>query len=134
MPFGGVGTSGMGRYYGKHGFNSLSNSRSILYCDADVNIDVIHPPYNDAKLNAVKAMFAPIQVIPSFGVLPEFSIALNTPVGNGFTVIVTVLKVVTQVLLLVTSTVTLSPLISPVVLKVLLGPLYKVVVPFNLNR
>ncbi|MEP7110649.1 MAG: aldehyde dehydrogenase family protein [Ferruginibacter sp.] len=58
MPFGGVGTSGMGRYYGKHGFDSLSNPRSILYCDADVNIDVIHPPYNNAKLDAVKAMFA----------------------------------------------------------------------------
>ena len=58
MPFGGVGTSGMGRYYGKYGFDALSNPRNILFSNAEVNIDVIHPPYNDDKLNAVKAMFA----------------------------------------------------------------------------
>lgn len=58
MPFGGVGTSGIGRYYGKFGFNALSNPRNILFSNADVNIDVIHPPYNDEKLNVVKAMFA----------------------------------------------------------------------------
>lgn len=57
MPFGGIGNSGIGRYYGKYGFDSLSNPRGILFSSADVNIDVIHPPYNDEKLNAVKAMF-----------------------------------------------------------------------------
>ncbi|MEO6550229.1 MAG: aldehyde dehydrogenase family protein [Ferruginibacter sp.] len=58
MPFGGVGTSGIGRYYGKYGFDSLSNPRNILFSNAEVNIDVIHPPYNDEKLNIVKAIFA----------------------------------------------------------------------------
>jgi aldehyde dehydrogenase (NAD+) len=58
MPFGGVGTSGIGRYYGKYGFDSLSNPRNILFSNAEVNIEVIHPPYNDEKLNVVKAMFA----------------------------------------------------------------------------
>ncbi|MEO6549539.1 MAG: aldehyde dehydrogenase family protein [Ferruginibacter sp.] len=57
MPFGGVGTSGIGRYYGKYGFEALSNPRNILYSSPDVNIEVIHPPYNEGKLNAVKAMF-----------------------------------------------------------------------------
>ncbi len=58
MPFGGVGTSGIGRYYGKYGFDALSNPRNILFSNAEVNIEVIHPPYNDEKLNVVKAMFA----------------------------------------------------------------------------
>jgi aldehyde dehydrogenase (NAD+) len=58
MPFGGVGTSGMGRYYGKHGFDSLSNSRNILFSDPDVNIDSIHPPYNAEKISFLKSLFA----------------------------------------------------------------------------
>lgn len=58
MPFGGVGTSGIGRYYGKHGFNSLSNPRNILFCDADVNIESIHPPYTEEKLGVLKSLFS----------------------------------------------------------------------------
>ena len=57
MPFGGVGTSGIGRYYGKYGFDSLSNPRNVLFSDPDVNIDSIHPPYNAEKLAGLKALF-----------------------------------------------------------------------------
>jgi len=58
MPFGGVGTSGIGRYYGKQGFDSLSNPRNILFSDPDVNIDSIHPPYTDEKIAVLKSLFA----------------------------------------------------------------------------
>ena len=58
MPFGGVGTSGIGRYYGRYGFESLSNPRNILFSNAEVNIDSIHPPYSEEKLNVLKAMFS----------------------------------------------------------------------------
>jgi aldehyde dehydrogenase (NAD+) len=58
MPFGGVGTSGMGRYYGKHGFDSLSNPRNILFSDPDVIIDSILPPYNAEKISILKNLFA----------------------------------------------------------------------------
>ena len=58
MPFGGVGTSGIGRYYGKYGFNALSNPRNILFSDADTTIDFIHPPYNEEKLAILKSLFA----------------------------------------------------------------------------
>jgi aldehyde dehydrogenase (NAD+) len=30
LPFGGIGTSGMGRYHGVHGFRELSHARSVL--------------------------------------------------------------------------------------------------------
>lgn len=39
LPFGGVGTSGYGRYHGYHGFKELSHERSI------VKQPEIHPPY-----------------------------------------------------------------------------------------
>lgn len=58
MPFGGVGSSGIGRYYGKYGFDALSNPRNILFSDADTNIDTFHPPYSDEKLNIMKWLFA----------------------------------------------------------------------------
>lgn len=58
MPFGGVGTSGIGRYYGRYGFESLSNPRNIIFCKPDVNLDVIHPPYTAESLRLVKGMFA----------------------------------------------------------------------------
>jgi aldehyde dehydrogenase (NAD+) len=39
LPFGGIGTSGYGRYHGYHGFKELSHERSI------VKQPEIHPPY-----------------------------------------------------------------------------------------
>lgn len=44
LPFGGVGYSGMGKYYGKAGFDALSNRKSILIGNPDQSIDVF-PPY-----------------------------------------------------------------------------------------
>jgi aldehyde dehydrogenase (NAD+) len=38
MPYGGVGTSGIGNYYGKYGFDSLTHAKSILVSPPDVAI------------------------------------------------------------------------------------------------
>jgi aldehyde dehydrogenase (NAD+) len=39
MPYGGVGTSGIGNYYGKAGYDSLTHAKSILISPPDVAID-----------------------------------------------------------------------------------------------
>ncbi|MBT2622282.1 aldehyde dehydrogenase family protein [Chryseobacterium sp. ISL-6] len=44
LPFGGVGYAGMGKYYGKAGFEALSNRKSILVGNPDLELDVF-PPY-----------------------------------------------------------------------------------------
>lgn len=44
LPFGGVGSSGLGKYYGREGFDALSNKKSILVSDGPGAIDVF-PPY-----------------------------------------------------------------------------------------
>ncbi|MCQ9639715.1 aldehyde dehydrogenase family protein [Chryseobacterium sp. WG14] len=44
LPFGGVGYSGMGKYYGKAGFDALSNTKAMLVGNPDLELDVF-PPY-----------------------------------------------------------------------------------------
>ncbi|WP_265131076.1 aldehyde dehydrogenase family protein [Chryseobacterium oranimense] len=44
LPFGGVGYAGMGKYYGKAGFDALSNTKSMLIGNPDLELDVF-PPY-----------------------------------------------------------------------------------------
>lgn len=44
LPFGGVGYSGMGKYYGKAGFDALSNTKVLLIGNPDLELDVF-PPY-----------------------------------------------------------------------------------------
>lgn len=44
LPFGGVGNAGIGKYYGKAGFDALSNSKSMLIGNPDLELDVF-PPY-----------------------------------------------------------------------------------------
>ncbi len=50
LPFGGVGFSGMGRYYGKYGFDALSNAKSIVHSPANVTVDAFLPPYDEGKV------------------------------------------------------------------------------------
>lgn len=40
LPFGGVGNRGMGKYYGKPGFDALSNTRAMLIGNPDLELDV----------------------------------------------------------------------------------------------
>jgi aldehyde dehydrogenase (NAD+) len=57
MPFGGVGASGMGHYYGKDGYNSLTHAKSMLVSPPDVEIEHLLPPYTPEKNTALKIWF-----------------------------------------------------------------------------
>ena len=49
MPFGGVGPAGIGHYYGKHGFDTLTHAKSMLVSPPDVAIEHLFPPYTLEK-------------------------------------------------------------------------------------
>src|SRR5262250_2703499 len=49
MPFGGVGPSGMGHYYGKYGFDMLTHAKSMLISPPDVAIKHLFPPFTREK-------------------------------------------------------------------------------------
>jgi aldehyde dehydrogenase (NAD+) len=53
MPFGGVGNSGIGHYYGKYGFDSLTHAKSILISPPDVAIEHLFPPFTMDKVEAL---------------------------------------------------------------------------------
>ena len=57
MPFGGVGASGIGQYYGKFGFETLTHAKSILVSPPDAEIDHLYPPYTQAKIDALQQWF-----------------------------------------------------------------------------
>ncbi|MDB5824031.1 MAG: aldehyde dehydrogenase [Herminiimonas sp.] len=57
MPFGGTGAAGMGHYYGKYGFDTLSHAKSIFISPPDVAIDHLFPPYTPEKNEALKLWF-----------------------------------------------------------------------------
>lgn len=54
LPFGGIGTSGMGNYHGKYSFNTFSHQRSILQKTTKLKLNLIHPPFSKKKLKNVK--------------------------------------------------------------------------------
>jgi aldehyde dehydrogenase (NAD+) len=45
LPFGGVGTSGMGKYHGEWGFRAYTNARGILYHSTATDPGIRYPPY-----------------------------------------------------------------------------------------
>lgn len=46
IPFGGVNQSGIGKGYGKYGFQELSNARAVVYQSPDFpNDEFFKPPY-----------------------------------------------------------------------------------------
>src|SRR5258708_3498476 len=57
MPYGGVGTSGIGNYYGKYGYDSLTHAKSVLISPPDVAIDHLFPPYTKEKVHALDQWF-----------------------------------------------------------------------------
>jgi aldehyde dehydrogenase (NAD+) len=44
LPFGGVGTSGMGSYHGIHGFNTFSHNRSLVKTTSKIDSNLFYPP------------------------------------------------------------------------------------------
>lgn len=57
LPFGGVGCSGMGKYYGKAGFDALSNTKALLLGNPDEVLDVF-PPYAGKDIVANLSVFS----------------------------------------------------------------------------
>ncbi|HEY3841174.1 MAG TPA: aldehyde dehydrogenase family protein [Bryobacteraceae bacterium] len=54
MPFGGVGAAGIGCYYGRYGYESLTHPKTILISPPDVAIDHLFPPYDMSKVQALE--------------------------------------------------------------------------------
>lgn len=56
LPFGGVGSSGMGSYHGQFGFDCFSHSKSILKKPTWGEPSLKYPPYNSSKLSWIKRL------------------------------------------------------------------------------
>lgn len=54
LPFGGVGTSGMGSYHGKAGFDTFTHHKSILNKATWLDPSVKYPPYSPKKLKLIR--------------------------------------------------------------------------------
>lgn len=57
LPFGGVGYAGMGKYYGKAGFDALSNTKAMLVGNPDLELDVF-PPYAGKDIGKSLSLFS----------------------------------------------------------------------------
>ncbi len=56
LPFGGVGNSGIGRYHGKYGFDTLSHMKAIIDRGTLLDPDLRYPPFNKFKLSILKKL------------------------------------------------------------------------------
>jgi aldehyde dehydrogenase (NAD+) len=56
LPFGGVGTSGMGGYHGKHSFDTFSHRKGVLEKPTFVDPPLRYPPYTDGKKKWTKRL------------------------------------------------------------------------------
>lgn len=53
LPFGGIGSSGMGNYHGKASFDTFTHTKSIVKKRTKLDIKLVFPPYKD-KVNLIK--------------------------------------------------------------------------------
>ena len=56
LPFGGVGTSGMGRYHGKSSFDCFTYEKTIVKKSTKIELKLVFPPYKN-RLVLVKKFF-----------------------------------------------------------------------------
>jgi len=54
LPFGGVGTSGLGSYHGRHSFETFSHLKSVLKKSTKINLKFIYPPYTKEKIKLLR--------------------------------------------------------------------------------
>ena len=54
MPFGGVGNSGMGSYHGKHGFDTFSHKKSVVWNETMLDLPIRYAPFNLLKFRMLK--------------------------------------------------------------------------------
>ena len=53
LPFGGIGSSGMGSYHGKSSFDTFTHSKSIVKKSTKLDIKLVLPPYKN-RINIIK--------------------------------------------------------------------------------
>jgi aldehyde dehydrogenase (NAD+) len=58
MPFGGVGTSGMGRYHGRASFDLFSHHKSVVSAATFIDHGLQYPPYSTLKERVLRWMLA----------------------------------------------------------------------------
>ncbi|PRB04827.1 aldehyde dehydrogenase [Chryseobacterium sp. MYb7] len=56
LPFGGVGSSGIGNYHGKYGFETFSHQKAVLEKVTWGEPNIKYPPYSDKKLSWIKKL------------------------------------------------------------------------------
>jgi aldehyde dehydrogenase (NAD+) len=56
MPFGGVGTSGMGAYHGRHSFETFSHRKAVLTRGLRFDPKLLYPPYGKLKTKLLKRL------------------------------------------------------------------------------
>ena len=56
LPFGGVGSSGMGHYHGFDGFKTFSKKRAVMHQKRFASSDFLHPPFNGLKKRLIKIL------------------------------------------------------------------------------
>ena len=56
LPYGGVGSSGLGRYHGKKSFETFSNMRSVIIKSNLFDIGLRYPPYNKLKEKVISLL------------------------------------------------------------------------------
>lgn len=49
LPFGGVGSSGIGSYHGKYGFETFSHKKSLVKSNAQFEVSFRYPPYKNKE-------------------------------------------------------------------------------------
>lgn len=57
LPFGGVGTSGMGTYHGRWGFETFSHRKSVLRKPSRPDPDILYPPHTAMKRWLMRRLF-----------------------------------------------------------------------------
>lgn len=57
LPFGGVGTSGMGAYHGEWGFQALSHRKAVLAKPAKPDPSLMYPPYSERDKKLMRRFF-----------------------------------------------------------------------------
>ncbi|KAL8151994.1 hypothetical protein V2J09_021802 [Rumex salicifolius] len=58
LPFGGVGTSGMGSYHGKGSFDTFSHEKAVLQRGFFPELAARYPPWNDFKMDFVRLTYS----------------------------------------------------------------------------
>ncbi len=56
LPFGGVGTSGLGAYHGHHSFEAFSHKKGILKTANFIDPSVKYPPYDEKKARILRKL------------------------------------------------------------------------------